>query len=161
MLSKKVMVLVVLLMLSSFNLANATETNRFIWLTSSDEFNYLFDRNSLTRKGNITDVWLKVEYTQQGRDFFIKSYKKDIRYTSKREVFDYLIDKASRTSYSMEHWQIDNNNKLFRIFATVDYDDKGKTICSDSNISEWTQIIPESLGEEIIEGLKSYPATRY
>src|SRR5665647_54870 len=53
-----------------------SQDNRWVYVGTSDDSNYYYDSNAITRKGNMGEIWIKFVYINSGEwDYCIARYK--------------------------------------------------------------------------------------
>ncbi len=104
---------------------------------------YVGSSGSKTR-GDYTEIFIDTENIKR-----ISSNK-----YSYWEKIDYSKNKTEKANYELQKWDIDCDNSVARIRASVKYNSSGGVLESVSwseYQSEWTSLVPESIGEALGE----------
>ena len=98
------------------------------------------------KKTKILTGWFTRIYTPYGREQYIQRAKESNFYNSyKHDNLSYSIQK--------ERWSLSSNRRMLLNFA--DYSTEGSVVeQSTFKNPEWDEILPNSIGEEILENLK-------
>ena len=126
---------------------------------SNDYFVYFYDETSVKSVDyGIVDGWIKQVYTDAGREWVIQGYEKQLSMADeqKKTALQELVDHNKKTMYSKQHWQIDFKRGLLKVISSTDYDDSGRPVYHNDTPTEWTDIVPESSGEQIMYNFLFY-----
>jgi hypothetical protein len=101
--------------------------------------------SSITRTNDKIYVWLKFEYTKEGKDERIKTYK------------EILPEKKwTNFNYNLFYYVFDAKNKKMQVLSSIYYDTNGKVIYSfDEEESEYqfSRLVPETAGMSMLNAL--------
>jgi len=144
-------ILLVILLITVFftmpNSANAQE--RFIWIYSSNSITYSLDTKSIWYQDPIIDCWIRSDYTQEAIDSNVDFNKK--------EGNNLIAEKYSQCSFELIHWQYSTIRPYkHRIVGACMYDEKGNVLFSHQSPSNWSTIIPETVGETNFNKIYDY-----
>ncbi|WP_110956176.1 surface-adhesin E family protein [Anaerosinus massiliensis] len=143
---KKMILLITLLSVILFS-CTAFADDRWHWIYSNDDCSYYFDKDTIKygtypvnadQKRHI-EFWLKTQYKWNGVKELANSMY-EINYTPTNWY---------NVSYSIEHWEIDPNDKTYALTTTIYYDKDGNQLTTFTMQGKWEDIFPESIGETI------------
>lgn len=140
---KKLSCILLLVLFSLGFSVNAQASDRFQWITSTDNMTLSYDTKSImynSTDGKIIDLWLKSDYTEEGA-------KKEIR----EQRMKGLWQEAKYDSFSHTLTHILISKKSTKFLEVYHYDVSGNVLFSFdmSPYSNWTSIVPASLMEAI------------
>ena len=122
--------------------------NRWYFVGTNDSYWIFFDTKTAKydEKTKILTGWFTWIYTPYGREQYIQKAKEFNFYNSyKHDNLSYSIQKE-RWSLSSNRWMILND---------ADYSTEGSVVDQSTYKNpEWFEIVPNSMGEEILENLK-------
>lgn len=130
--------------------------DRYQWICSTSLVGYSFDtttirfaKNTTSVDKSIIDVWLKYEYTDEGRQSRIKNFPNK--------------DHFQNLSFELSHELWNTNTNQRSIISLAWYDTEGNVIdtFSFSPQSPLSDIIPGSVGEAMMNTLKQYSSANY
>lgn len=153
MLKRTIVLFFVLLLISS--IANALD--RYQWIESDDKMGYFFDTYTLKfvpgldgkPNTSIVDVWIKVVYNDDGRNFEIRKRTDDNLSTA--GFYD--------LNYALFHYQINYKNNQICQLGYIYYANDGYILDSYETqpyLSRWGNITPGTIGEDWSFTLKKY-----
>jgi len=95
-----------------------------------------YDAQSITHPSkNIVRVWTRSDFTEKG----------------KIDAVGRLGKKFENLNHTIDLWEINCVEKMYRTLSGNAYDNKGEAIFFYSSPSEWNFIVPESRGEILYE----------
>ena len=122
--------------------------NRWYFVGNNDSYGIFFDTKTAKydKKTKILTGWFTRIYTPYGREQYIQKAKEFNFYNPyKHDNLSYSIQK--------ERWSLSSNRRMLLNFA--DYSTEGSVVeQSTFKNPEWDEILPNSIGEEILENLK-------
>ena len=130
---KKLIVLLFILILSVSSICNAFEPpnpNRWLWVGSDDKIGIWIDRQTIKASKDTN------RYSSTYGCRFIQSWE-----------MHYSTEENTHFIANVEH---NLDRRLRRTLSLTEYDDSGKVIFSDDDISRYHPIIPGSWGETIL-----------
>jgi len=140
----KGIIFTLLLSLVSFGFSvNASATNHYQWITSTNFATVSYDTQSVKYNlacGKSVDVWISRNYTEDGARKWVKD---------NRAKGIYQETKWDNFSFYLEHWLVSKDS--YKTLETIYYDVNGNVLSStpfDKN-AQWENIVPSSKGEEI------------
>lgn len=133
-------ILLTLLLLASTGIS---QDERWKILTFSDEYLYFYDSLTANRNGQIIKAWIKL--IPWDKDSVIKEKK------NKASFLD--SDKYDQFSYTLMFFAFNCSLKAYKLIRYLDYNEDGKAIKSynyNEKEIEWEDVIPNTLGEELL-----------
>ena len=122
--------------------------NRWYFVGSSDSYGIFFDTKTAKydKKTKILTGWSVWFYTPYGREQYIQKAKESNFYNSyKDDNLSYSIRK--------ERWSLSSNRLM--ILNVAYYSTEGSVVDQSTYKNpEWFEMVPNSMGEEILENLK-------
>lgn len=147
----KRIVCTLLLVLVSFGFSlNASATNRFQWIMSTDYVTISYDTRSVkyySAHGKVVDVWTSWNYTEDGASKYVEGG---------RTTGLFQEAKWDNFSYSLNHMLISKNSYL--LLDVIFYDVNSNVIFSlpFNKDTKWTGFVPCSLNEKIRDKFKGF-----
>lgn len=122
--------------------------NRWYFVGANNSYWFFFDTKTAKydEKTKILTGWFTWIYTPYGREQYIQKAKEFNFYNSyKHDNLSYSIQK--------ERWSLSSNRWM--ILNVADYSTEGSVVDQSTNKNlEWYEILPNSVGEKILENLK-------
>lgn len=140
----KRLICIVLLVFVTFGVSvNASATDRFKWITSSDKETISYDTQTVryySDNGKKVDVWVLWKYTEDGaREWVNESRQNGTCKESKWDGF----------SYTKQHILL-NSNYQMNLLYMIYYDSNGNVLNSEGSIkNKWFPLVPDSFSEDL------------
>jgi hypothetical protein len=137
-------VLVLFLLVFSVPLVCFSEPDSKVWeyfgVSSVGGFNY-YNKTNITKSSNIISVWVYTSITDDERKEFIEKFKEsNLEKSIKYQHYDHNVNL----------WEIDCENRQFKIDTVIHYDDSGSILFNEKNTKTCRSNIPP---QSIIENL--------
>jgi len=117
-------------------------------ILTSGNFFLLYHPKRLTRtRSRTVKVWVKKIPTFTG----FEDDKARKEYVETRKKNGLNVTGYEKWSHTLTLYELKCSERKLRYLSTIDYDDDGKVLDSSESEIRWSDVIPESIGEGILE----------